>query len=117
MAVGNTFGATALSSYGGFWISFAIVLTPGGFEIEDTLETTGGKAMFDNSFGLMLFVSFSMQLATRVVMAHMLTSISGLVHLHHYPPLLHPEIDGGLLPAVFLPGPDLPAAGYWVHPP
>lgn len=33
MAVGNTFGATALSSYGGFWISFAIILTPGGFEI------------------------------------------------------------------------------------
>ncbi|KAI0178525.1 GPR1/FUN34/yaaH family-domain-containing protein [Hypoxylon sp. FL1284] len=29
MAVGNTFGATALSSYGGFWISYAIILTPG----------------------------------------------------------------------------------------
>ncbi|GAW21216.1 hypothetical protein EKO27_g2695 [Xylaria grammica] len=29
MAVANTFGATALSSYGGFWISYAIVLTPG----------------------------------------------------------------------------------------
>lgn len=29
MAVGNTFGATALSSYGGFWIAFAIILTPG----------------------------------------------------------------------------------------
>jgi succinate-acetate transporter protein len=28
MAVGNTFGATALSSYGGFWISFALALTP-----------------------------------------------------------------------------------------
>ena len=29
MAVGNTFGATALSSYGGFWISLGIVLTLG----------------------------------------------------------------------------------------
>ncbi|KAI1252147.1 hypothetical protein MGN70_006720 [Eutypa lata] len=29
MAVGNTFGATALSSYGGFWLSYAILLTPG----------------------------------------------------------------------------------------
>jgi hypothetical protein len=29
MAIGNTFGATALSSYGGFWISYAIILTPG----------------------------------------------------------------------------------------
>ncbi|GAP85463.2 putative gpr fun34 family protein [Rosellinia necatrix] len=28
MAVGNTFGATALSSYGGFWIAYAIILTP-----------------------------------------------------------------------------------------
>jgi len=28
MAVGNTFGATALSSYGGFWISYAILLSP-----------------------------------------------------------------------------------------
>lgn len=33
MAVGNTFGATALSSYGGFWLSYAIILTPGGFDI------------------------------------------------------------------------------------
>jgi len=37
MAVGNTFGATALSSYGGFWFSFAIILTPGGFQIVSTL--------------------------------------------------------------------------------
>lgn len=28
MAIGNTFGATVLSSYGGFWISAAIVFTP-----------------------------------------------------------------------------------------
>ena len=28
MAVGNTFGATALSSYGGFWLSYAILLNP-----------------------------------------------------------------------------------------
>ena len=33
MAVGNTFGATALSSYGGFWLAYAIILTPGGFGI------------------------------------------------------------------------------------
>jgi len=48
MAVGNTFGATALSSYGGFWISFAIILTPGGFQIETTIETAqNAKALFD----------------------------------------------------------------------
>lgn len=56
MAVGNTFGATALSSYGGFWIAFAIVLTPGGFQIESALETAdnGSPEMFYNSFGLFL---------------------------------------------------------------
>lgn len=53
MAVGNTFGATALSSYGGFWISFAIVLTPGGFEIGEEL---GGltSSQFNYSMGLFL---------------------------------------------------------------
>jgi len=53
MAIGNTFGATALSSYGGFWLSFAIILTPGGFAIVSTLEETS-KAPFLNSFGLFL---------------------------------------------------------------
>lgn len=57
MAVGNTFGATALSSYGGFWLSFAITMTPGGFKIMSTLEKEGGTAMWNNSFGLYLMVS------------------------------------------------------------
>jgi succinate-acetate transporter protein len=49
MAVGNTFGATALSSYGGFWISFAIILTPGGFEIEETvISGQSSKALYDS---------------------------------------------------------------------
>lgn len=56
MAVGNTFGATALSSYGGFWLSFAIVLTPGGFEIASSIEAADGAAGFANSFGLYLMV-------------------------------------------------------------
>jgi len=53
MAVGNTFGATALSSYGGFWIAVAIILTPGGFEIVTAL---GGLTSPDflNSFGFFL---------------------------------------------------------------
>jgi len=54
MAVGNTFGATALSSYGGFWISFAIVLTPGGFDIADSIITADGATGFLNSFGFFL---------------------------------------------------------------
>ncbi|CAF9932251.1 hypothetical protein IMSHALPRED_008833 [Imshaugia aleurites] len=53
MAVGNTFGATALSSYGGFWLSFAIILTPGGFDIEATLTAASPNA-FADEFGLFL---------------------------------------------------------------
>jgi len=62
MAVGNTFGATALSSYGGFWISVAIVLTPGGFDIVASYATTNADGTatgalpndFNNSFGYFL---------------------------------------------------------------
>ncbi|KAJ6187192.1 hypothetical protein N7519_002100 [Penicillium mononematosum] len=55
MAVGNTFGATALSSYGGFWLAFAIVLTPGGFQIGTALgEFSSDPSEFYNSMGLFL---------------------------------------------------------------
>ena len=56
MAVGNTFGATALSSFGGFWIAFAIVLTPGGFQIEASYAaaTGGHPSDFANAFGFFL---------------------------------------------------------------
>jgi len=54
MAVGNTFGATALSSYGGFWISFGIALTPGGFNIAGAYSTTGNDT-FEYAFGFYLF--------------------------------------------------------------
>jgi uncharacterized protein len=55
MAVGNTFGATALSSYGGFWLSLAIVLTPGGFDIAAAYSTAdSGPNDFNNAFGYFL---------------------------------------------------------------
>jgi hypothetical protein len=54
MATGNTFGATALSSYGGFWIGTAIILTPGGFQIASTLEAESPQPFLD-SFGIYLF--------------------------------------------------------------
>jgi succinate-acetate transporter protein len=56
MAVGNTFGATALSSYGGFWISYAIILTPGGFEIINSIATADKATGVTNSIGLYLMV-------------------------------------------------------------
>ena len=56
MAAGNTFGATALSSYGGFWLSFAIVLTPGGFGIMDAYSESEDPNAFDQAFSFFLFV-------------------------------------------------------------
>ncbi|KAI9684689.1 MAG: hypothetical protein M1829_000063 [Trizodia sp. TS-e1964] len=50
MAVGNTFGATALSSYGGFWIAIAIIDTP-AFAIPAAYESASA---FNNAFGLFL---------------------------------------------------------------
>jgi len=37
--LGNVFGGTALSSYGGFWIGLAIILIPGGFQVETSYAT------------------------------------------------------------------------------
>lgn len=58
MAIGNTFGATALSSYGGFWLALAITLTPGGFEISTSIVGAQGAGAFNDSFGFFLMVSF-----------------------------------------------------------
>jgi uncharacterized protein len=100
MAVGNTFGATALSSYGGFWLSFAIVLTPGGFEIQTTLAEKGGMAMWYNSFGLYLMVS---NINHFTYLSEPQLTKPGLVHFHHHPALLHPALHCRLLPPVPLP--------------
>ncbi|KAL4804437.1 GPR1/FUN34/yaaH family-domain-containing protein [Aspergillus unguis] len=60
MAVGNSFGATVLSSFGGFWISVGIIFTPGGFNIMSSLiEADGGTpGMFYDSLGLFLLAWF-----------------------------------------------------------
>lgn len=58
MAAGNTFGATALSSYGGFWIALGITFTP-GFQIMSELQKAdnGSTDIFYDSYGLFLMVS------------------------------------------------------------
>ncbi|KAJ5804875.1 hypothetical protein N7474_010762 [Penicillium riverlandense] len=60
MAIGNTFGATVLSSYGGFWISIAITFIPGGFDVMNGLieEDKGSPVMFYNAFALYLMAWF-----------------------------------------------------------
>jgi len=52
MAIGNTFGATALSSYGGFWISWAIIQTNGVFGIVDAYG--GDSGMLNSALGFYL---------------------------------------------------------------
>lgn len=115
MAIGNTFGATALSSYGGFWLSFAIILTPGGFQIVESLESEGGVAAFHNSFGLFLFVCSPLSVMDIRVGAQLqedqtmirtkLTPYAGMVRLHQPPRHLHPEIHRGLLLSLLHPRP------------
>jgi len=54
MAVGNTFGATALSSYGGFWLSFACIFIP-FFDIQGAYNTSAdGGAAFESAIGIYL---------------------------------------------------------------
>lgn len=53
MAQGNTFAATAFGSYGGFWMSLGIILTPGGFHIIESYPT---PEMFGHAFSFFIFV-------------------------------------------------------------
>lgn len=99
MAVGNTFGATALSSYGGFWISFAIILTPGGFEIVASIEKADKAVGINYSLGLYLMVRpHPSSLRDSSSTADSLRL--GLVHFHLSPLDLHTEIDRRVLPAL-----------------
>lgn len=58
MAIGNTFGATALSSYGGFWISFGVILTPGFGIVASYTDKTTGVSDFSQVFALYLWAWF-----------------------------------------------------------
>ena len=55
LALGNTFAATALSSFSGFWVSIGIVLTPGGFQIEASYPAGGDPDGFRQAFALYFF--------------------------------------------------------------
>lgn len=73
MAVGNTFGATALTSYGGFWIGLGIIFTPGGFNIAEAYG--GATPAFYTALGFYLYVRLSPSLSR--LCTHILTSIQG----------------------------------------
>jgi len=52
MAIGNTFGATALTSFGAFWLGIAIILIPGGFDIAGSYADS---EEFNHAFAFYLF--------------------------------------------------------------
>lgn len=74
-AAGNTFGATAFSSYGGFWLSFAALLIPG----TGILEGLGDEA--DNLLGFYLGTWF---IFTFIMLIACLRSNIGLVALFFF---------------------------------
>lgn len=51
MVYGNTFGSTALTSYGRFWISLAIIMTPARFRIQASYDSSGHSS---HAFGRMV---------------------------------------------------------------
>lgn len=115
MAVGNTFGATVLSSYGGFWISVAITFIPGGFKIMSTYEEESGGTpdMFYDAFGLMLWVS-SFATCYRVFKKGSIADVTsiGLVHFHHIDHNPHAPIHTRILRSVLLRRPRYLATWY-----
>jgi len=74
-AAGNTFGATAFSSYGGFWLSFAALLIPG----TGILAGLGDEA--DNLLGFYLGTWF---IFTFIMLMACLRSNIGLVALFFF---------------------------------
>ena len=123
MAVGNTFGATALSSYGGFWIAFAFILTPGGFQIEQSIIASGkgnvaaGTAAFYDSFGFFLMVgycSYPVVLWRGQIAEYDALTRSGLVHLYNLAFDCHPSLHCCFLLALLHPRYGLPAPRHWL---
>ncbi|CAO3634859.1 unnamed protein product [Cunninghamella echinulata] len=63
---GNTFGATAFSSYGGFWLSYACIFIP-GFNIVEAYGTD--TATLDQSLGIYL-LSWALMTLILLVSCH-----------------------------------------------
>jgi len=66
-AAGNTFGSTAFTSYGGFWISFGILLTP-GFGILDALkdDLNSALALYLSTWVVFTFIMFIASLRSNI---------------------------------------------------
>lgn len=113
MAVGNTFGATALTSYGAFWIGLAIIFTPGGFEIATAY---GGQTPdFYTALGFYLYVRACAILSWLFSVRNTNKTYLGLVHLH-FPDLdPHPKVHRRLFLALLDRVAYLPYACHRIH--
>ncbi|KAI9277469.1 GPR1/FUN34/yaaH family-domain-containing protein [Sporodiniella umbellata] len=76
---GNTFGATAFSSYGGFWLSFAAIFIP-GFDILGSYAKADA-AVLDQSLGIYL-MSWAIFTGILLVASH--RSSIGLISLFFF---------------------------------
>ena len=94
MAIGNTFGATALASYGGFWVSYSIILTP-SFGVADAYATV---AEYNHAMGCFLMVRIPLPTLILSVSHH----CAGVLHIHSTTYIVYPEGYCGLL-SVILP--------------
>lgn len=71
-AVGNTFGATAFSSYGAFWLSYAFIVSPwsdiaGSYEVEGMFAN--GVAFFLFGWFIFTFIMFTASLRSSVALS------------------------------------------------
>lgn len=76
---GNTFGATAFSSYGGFWLSFGTIFVP-GFNILNSYASVDASIL-DQSLGIYL-MSWAIFTGIMLVASH--RSSVGLISLFFF---------------------------------
>jgi len=79
-ACGNTFGATAFTSYGGFWLSFGLIFWPGS-GILDAFSTPATAGELHNALGIYLMAWF---IFTAIMFLGTLRANAGLAALFFF---------------------------------
>ena len=69
-----------MSSYGGFWISLAIILTPGGFGIQESYKTPqeflGGFGFFLIAWSIYTFIVWTVTLRSTVIFSALFFTVA-----------------------------------------
>lgn len=95
MAIGNTFGATALGSYGAFWVSYFVMIMP-SFGVAEAYPSTA-EYNHANGFFLMVWIY-----PTRLDLWSASHCCIGVLHILGSPDTLHHEDNGPLFRPVLL---------------